>query len=393
MLLPTQLMAQATPLPRSAERWLATAEAHYRSQRWTDALDAADRAVALQHDLLPAYLLRAELRERSGDLDGALTDLTVAVHLDSAHREARLLRGRLAFDFGRYGTALDDFRYLLDHPGGTTHRMLYTGEVDADGTFRATGVSTLQSGMEAELHHWLARTYARRDQLDSAVVHFGAALRHNPRHADSYLHRGTAYELLGDTARALTDLEAALKLRPDHPTTLLNLTALARARHEGDRLARALHEAEESAEACLQRGILHLEADEWEAARRALDRALQLGGDPADVCFQRARARKKLGDADGALADLDRTLRHNPAFSEAYTNRGNLHFERGAHAAALVDYDRSLRYYPANGAVLYNRGLTLRALKRSGDACESLQRALDAGYTAARKPLAAWCGQ
>jgi len=70
---------------------------------------------------------------------------------------------------------------------------------------------------EAFAYYQLGHAAIDRGDIPSALGYFEQALRLRPMNVEYVLSRGVAYFFLGDYLKALSDLEMALMLDPDHP--------------------------------------------------------------------------------------------------------------------------------------------------------------------------------
>jgi tetratricopeptide (TPR) repeat protein len=72
-----------------------------------------------------------------------------------------------------------------------------------------------------------ASVFARKGQLDRAIVDDDAALKLDPTLADTLNDRGELWWKKGDRPKALADFAAAIKLNPTHPAAKANYKRLA----------------------------------------------------------------------------------------------------------------------------------------------------------------------
>jgi tetratricopeptide (TPR) repeat protein len=157
-----------------------------------------------------------------------------------------------------------------------------------------------------------------RGDYPSAIAHFDAALRRNPRSADAYTGRGWARGARGEWQQAIADSTEAIRLDPG-----IALAYVAR--------ANALAETGKVSEAL---------ADLDEAIRR----------DPNCKTAYFHRGRLRSGDpreAAAALADLNETIRLDPEFAAAYLYRGAIRVARGEVAQGEADIERAQRMDPS----------------------------------------------
>ncbi|SDL32565.1 Tetratricopeptide repeat-containing protein [Catalinimonas alkaloidigena] len=377
---------------REARQWLEKAYLAYDREAYPEALRALDQAVMVQHDLVDAYVLRAQTREHLNDLGGAITDYSIILHLSPAYSEALLGRALALYHQARYEEAIADLTTLLHVPPGETNAVLFSGSYAADGSFEATGLTTVQSGMQADYLNYIGLARMKLEQYDSARARFSEAIALQSSRPDYWVNRGLAHLALTDTARGVSDFAAAVALDADHAGALRNLSLLRyTSAGAAKAYARALEEGQ-SEETLLQRGMQHQADGDFQAALAAYDQALRLNPRSVDLHMQRAFTLEKLERSDEALRAYERALALQ-AKPEAYLNRGNIYFRQKDYTAALREYDRALNMDPLNPKAFYNRGLTRHYLRRNQEACEDLLRAKQLGMEVAAKPLEVWCNR
>ncbi len=150
------------------------------------------------------------------------------------------------------------------------------------------------------------------------------------------------------------------------------------------------------ARALLNRGLAHQRLGAMDAAITDYDAALRIKALSArarvTALYNRALAFRAMGDAGRATEDLTAALYIDPAFAPAWFARGNILHERGLYYLALADYDQAI----ANGhvekhRVHYARALLFSALNNLPRTQEALYAALKEkpDFRPARQRLAA----
>jgi tetratricopeptide (TPR) repeat protein len=74
----------------------------------------------------------------------------------------------------------------------------------------------------AETYHGRGTAYNETGQNDKALKDYDAALALNPQYIDAYFNRANAYSDLGQYERALKDYDEAIRLGPSHSGALFN---------------------------------------------------------------------------------------------------------------------------------------------------------------------------
>jgi tetratricopeptide (TPR) repeat protein len=152
--------------------------------------------------------------------------------------------------------------------------------------------------------------------------------------------RASALHMLGRSAEALADFEAALRLRPG------DMAATANRSHVLQTMGR------------------------YDEALEGYDRILQLRPGFAAILYSRSNALQELGRFDEALAGYNQVLTQNPGDPAARNNRGNTFMKMRRYPEALADFDAALAARPTFANALYNRG---RTLCESGDIADGME--------------------
>jgi tetratricopeptide (TPR) repeat protein len=157
------------------------------------ALAEANRAVALA-PVADAYLVRARVRHRGGDLEGARQDVESGLALEPADPRLLEVLARIETETGHARAAL----ILLD---------------------RALARDALET-----LHVAKALALMALDQNEAAVAEWSLALKDDAQDPRIYLGRARALLRLGRWDRATADLEQAIHWAGDNPGLLFRIT-------------------------------------------------------------------------------------------------------------------------------------------------------------------------
>ena len=163
--------------------------------------------------------------------------------------------------------------------------------------------------------------------------------------ATGYLNRGRVHMEKGDYDAAIGDYNAALRLNPNDAT--------------------AYH----------SRGTAYLATRHYDAALRDYNAALRLNPNDATYDLRGATYLAK-GHYDAALRDFNMALSLNPNNPNAYANRGRVYSEKGDYGAALRDYDVALRLEPNSHVTYLTRGVVKFAAGRFSDAATDFAHGL-----------------
>jgi tetratricopeptide (TPR) repeat protein len=145
-------------------------------------------------------------------------------------------------------------------------------------------------------------------RYQDAIAQFTGAIAIWPKHAQAFLQRGNARQILNQTDAALSDYAMALNVDPNLAPvyTARGIIFLTR----GD-VPQALMEFDQSirvqptVDAYYQRGQIHYRSGEFQQAIDDYDRAIGIGRDMPYVYLARAIAKGSMGDIKGAERDRD----------------------------------------------------------------------------------------
>jgi tetratricopeptide (TPR) repeat protein len=169
--------------------------------------------------------------------------------------------------------------------------------------------------------------YDMMGQTTRAIDDFTAAIRLNPDHSDPYIHRGLEWVKQREFNRAIADFSDAIARDPSRAFLALN-----------------------------DRGNAYEAVGEYDRAIEDYARVIQLDPSDAAAYYNRAGAEYAKFDFDRAIEDYSRAIRLKPDSPQAYNNRGVVYGAKGAFDEAIADFDVVLRLNPNDAAVLGNRG-------------------------------------
>lgn len=351
-----------------------------------EARKAADAAVAALPADPQARLLRAELRELEGDLDGARADLDRAVELAPQDGEPLAHRAALLHRAGEDRAALQDIERAVDlAPDDLDYRRvrgllraaqglwlaaledldraLADGAPDPDG-LHVRGLVRSELGDLTGALQDLERTLELAPGMPEALLERGVVRQRLGQHAAALddlseaVRRGVesggraprflalARIGLGDLEGALAGLDAALEATPDDPDLWCTR---GQAEALGDDLARAeqdfsaaLERDPDHAPSLVGRAEVLLGRGELALAERDATRAVQVAAGMAEAHWLRARVRRARGRLDEALVDVEAALALDPGSVPILVERGALRCQSGAREAGLADLERAV---------------------------------------------------
>lgn len=194
--------------------------------------------------------------------------------------------------------------------------------------------------------HLLGVVFAQLGRGEDALTEIAAALAIKPGDAEALLNQANILKMLGRTGEAVSGFTGALAARPGWPQALNN------------------------------RGTVLQSLGRFDEALADYDAALAYAPDYVEALNNRGSVLQDLKRPAEALAAYDQTLRLAPGFAAAFNNRGSALLDLRRFADALGCFDRALQLRPNDAEALNNRGNALQGLMRYEEAVASYDRAL-----------------
>jgi tetratricopeptide (TPR) repeat protein/predicted aspartyl protease len=235
-----------------------------------------------------------------------------------------------------------------------------------------------------------------RHDYAGAVKAFDKAIELDPKSPKRYVDRARAHWTT-DRTLAMSDLDQALKLKPDFTPALMDrgdlfLNAKDYARAEAD-FAAAVKASPRDGDIEARIAGLYDRHDLWAQAIPHYDAWISAHSknDRLWVALnERCWARAMLGkDLDKALDDCNAALKAGPRNSEVLDSRGLVYLRLGRYREAIADYDAALKLQPKEAWSLYGRGLAKQRLgmKAEGEADVAAALALSPGLEVRAKAI------
>ena len=151
------------------------------------ALNAYDKALRLNPDLVEAYHNRGMIKIVLGQWEAALADYDAAIARNPDYAQAYYSRGMVKEVLGQREAALVEYDAAIAR------------NPDYAQAYYNRGVVKMTLG-----------------QYEAALADYDVSIARNPDYAQAYYSRGNAKEALGQREAALADYDEAIRLYPDH---------------------------------------------------------------------------------------------------------------------------------------------------------------------------------
>lgn len=204
----------------------------------------------------------------------------------------------------------------------------------------------------------------------------------DPDAASQYFQTGTQQARQGQNAKAIADLDQAIRLSPNDPNLYLNRGV---AQYQAGNLSAALDNYNQAlklnsnfAEAWSNRSRVYVDQRRYDDAINDASRAIQLNENLTEAYLNRGNALFGKNNLDGAAQDYQKVLQLPPApenQSKAYNNLGNINAARNELDTAITNYDRAIEQVRSYPDAFFNRAI---ALQRKNQCPEAVQGFRDA---------------
>lgn len=320
-----------------------------------------------------AYRLRASIHECAGDLNAAVTDLSILVHSHPEDPEYLFSRGVLLYRTGKFRSAIADLRKSIQFPLNETNTVFYKTGVGKSGI---SGLSTLET-MQAEVYNYIGLAFHGLHRYDSAIASFNQAIA-TGKNAQFFNNRAMAYEQSGGIRQAIADYEQALKLDEHNQVAIYNLITLyGNLQHHKKQkaLLARLDTDEKLPEIYIFKGATAYQAGDYHTAVAEYDSAIAVNNKNEEYFLYRGQAYGKLKRYDKAIEDFKTAIALAAGYPNAYFNLANVYFNTNNLDSALLNYNLAILYDPEYANAYMNRGIVYLRKKDRENACENLSKA------------------
>jgi tetratricopeptide (TPR) repeat protein len=173
--------------------------------------------------------------------------------------------------------------------------------------------------------------------------------------------RGVAYDMIGETDRAIDDFDTAIRLYPDYGKTYIDRGLAWAKKRDFNRAIVDFTEAirRDPSDAFLalsNLGNVDEEIGEHDRAIENYGRAIELNPGYFPTYYGRAAAYYAKGDYDQAIEDYGRAIGLKPNYSGAFNNRAIAYVAKGSVDKAIADFGAAIHLNPNNTTAVVNRG-------------------------------------
>lgn len=314
--------------PNVYEAYLSRAQARVQLKDLDGALADYDQAIKINPNVVESFVRRADLQCTQGNLQAAIDDYTQAIRLNPKDGDARMKRASALKQNGDFAKAAEDYTAALKFdPNSMVARedraecrmktYDYDGAID-DYNFLLKKFKT----KSFSIHYNLGELFVQKGDMESAKAHFNEVVAYYSKSLNKskkagwdYIRRGRAYYYLGETDKAISDIESGAALLPGDATAQYEVGHARLSKGDAAGAIKALDVAIKAnpklTAALIDRASANIMLGENQSAKKDLDIALS-SEKSTEGYLCRAMARMALGDAVGACNDVLEAKKLNP---------------------------------------------------------------------------------
>lgn len=374
----------------SAPELFTKAQTAIDNRQFTTALAHLNECLRKDPFYTEAYFWRGQMRQRSADRAGAITDYNIFLESHPQHAEALFARANARLEEGHYALARDDFKRLMHLSSSETNTVFFQ-VAPHEGTKQMV---TAQSALRAVVYGSLGLIDLHTKNYPRAVAYLDSALALQPN-TDYLLNQALALHYGGQSAKALAVYERVLQAEPRNALAKHNLAQLTKqygtARQAENLLTQAIDDNPKLPFAYAERAFLRLNNNDLAGALNDYNQAIVLDNQEPDYFVNRGIVLEKMKRYPEAIRNYDQAIKIRNTYSLAWLNRGNAHVKLNRIKEALDDYSVAIAFAPDYGLAFLNRAVAYEKMKRPVEACRDAKKAETLGMTVSESFKKAVC--
>jgi tetratricopeptide (TPR) repeat protein/S1-C subfamily serine protease len=347
------------------ERWLERGNQLWRLDRFSEAVEAFDQAIALEPEFIHlAYYGKGLALEGEDENEAALESLELATETEPNFAPAFLGKSLVLRKLNRPEEALVAIEQAISLQNNNANlyneKALILSELKRYPEAEAAHNQAIKLNPRSAFYSNRGVLYDNQGKVDLALADYNKALALNPNDADACNNRGLLYYNQGKVDLALADYNQALELDPNNVDAYNNRGNLYDDQGKVDLALPDYNQAivlnPKYATAHYNRGVLYYNQGKVDLALDDYNQAISINPNLAQAYYSRGNLYQKQGKLDLALADYNQAIVLNPNYVNAYYNRGLLYDEQGKPDLALADYNQVISLNSNDANAYYNRG-------------------------------------
>ena len=349
----------------TAENWLERGNQLWRLDRNDEAVQAFDRAIALQPEFIHLAYYGKGLALFGNEDEAALASLELATETEPNFAPAFLTKSSVLRGLNRLNEALTAIETTIslhkDNANLYSEKGFILLKLKRYSEAEVAYNRAIQLNPRTAFYYNRGNLYDEQGEVELAIADYNQAIEINPEIAEAYINRGLLYNEQGKVELAIADYNQAIEINPQFAEVYNNRGLLYVEQGEVELAiadySQAIEINPQFAEAYINRGNLYDEQGEVELAIADYSQALKINPQSALAYYNRGRLYQEQGEIELAIADYNQAIEINPQFAEAYYNRGRLYQEQREIELAIADYSQALKINPQFADAYSNRGV------------------------------------
>ncbi len=226
-------------------------------------------------------------------------------------------------------------------------------------------------------------THERNKVWKNSEVLWTNVIKQFPRAVIAYGNRGSYYQKAGKIDVALVDFNEALRLKPDHPETLINRSDVYRVKGQYDLSIEDCNKALAAKPgypgAYMNRGIAYCIVGRYDEAFSDFGKVIAQDPKNSNVYCNRGNLYDMKGMLDSALADYTNAIRLKSDYSEAFYNRGKTYMRKQDFQTAIENFNSAIKYNKTYVEAYIFRSQSYKAIKNYPKALDDIRTAQQMG--------------
>lgn len=312
-----------------------------------------DIQAALQMlDLPDFYVVRAKLLESSNKFDDALQEIDKALAINENLATAYFRKSSVLTSQGKFDEAVTNLDKAIEIVLKSNYSAFIDIEIDRVSLITPNSFLALCYSTRARLiFQKLDLANVNDNLVKAALKDFNLAIEINPKDFYAYAFRGEVYSLLRTSEKAMSDFSTALELVQNDKNPINRI--------------------ENEAQVRVFMGNMSFHQGRYEEAIEEYSRALQLNSKIGEAYGNRGLSYAVIHRNDEALADMNKAIELFPFDAQGFSNRGQFWQGVGEYRKAIADFEMAVKIYP--GYINAHMEIAL-ALYQLGDFEEALHR-------------------
>jgi tetratricopeptide (TPR) repeat protein len=233
--------------------------------------------------------------------------------------------------------------------------------------------------------------YYNQNNLPQAISDYTKAIEINPKYAEAYLGRGNAYDRQGNFTQAITDFTKTIEINPQLAEAYINRGS---AYHNQNNFSQAILDFNKAIEinpklqaAYNNRGNAYYKQGNFTQAITDYTRAIAINSQSAEAYSNRGGAYYNQNNFSQAILDYNKAIEINPKYVDAYNNRGSTYFKQGKFIQAITDFTKVIEINSNYAEAYYSRGFAYYQDKEYDKAWSDVHKAEALGYKPDKEDL------